>query len=67
VLNALLNLLLVHGVGWGIKGSAIGTVITSSGWRSGHRHRAAGRTAGGRAAASTPGRLPLVGRAGVRC
>jgi putative MATE family efflux protein len=31
VVNALLNLLLVHGVGWGIKGSAIGTVITQLG------------------------------------
>jgi putative MATE family efflux protein len=31
VVNALLNLLLVHGVGWGIKGSAIGTVITQFG------------------------------------
>jgi putative MATE family efflux protein len=31
VANALLNLLLVHGVGWGIAGSAIGTVITQFG------------------------------------
>ena len=29
--NALLNLLLVHGVGWGIAGSAIGTVIAQFG------------------------------------
>ncbi len=31
VANALLNLLLVHGVGWGIAGSAIGTVIAQFG------------------------------------
>ncbi len=31
VLNAALNLLLVHGLGWGIKGSAIGTVIVQIG------------------------------------
>jgi putative MATE family efflux protein len=31
LVNALLNLLLVHGVGWGIKGSAIGTAITQFG------------------------------------
>ncbi len=28
VLNAGLNLLLVHGVGWGIAGSAVGTATT---------------------------------------
>jgi putative MATE family efflux protein len=31
VVNAGLNLLLVHGVGWGIAGSAIGTTITQCG------------------------------------
>jgi putative MATE family efflux protein len=31
VANALLNLFLVHGVGWGIAGSAIGTVIAQYG------------------------------------
>ena len=31
VANALLNVLLVHGVGWGIAGSAIGTVIAQFG------------------------------------
>ncbi|GAB6899976.1 MATE family efflux transporter [Kineosporia succinea] len=31
IVNALLNLLFVHGVGWGIAGSAIGTTITQCG------------------------------------
>ena len=31
VVNALLNLCLVHGLGWGIKGSAIGTALTQLG------------------------------------
>ncbi len=30
-MNAVLNLLLVHGVGWGIAGSAIGTTLTQCG------------------------------------
>jgi putative MATE family efflux protein len=34
VANALLNLLLVHGAGWGIAGSAIGTVIAQFGMAS---------------------------------
>jgi putative MATE family efflux protein len=47
VVNTLLNLLLVHGVGWGIKGSAIGTVITQFGMAlaaTGIVVRAAGRS-----------------------
>ncbi|WP_269328631.1 MATE family efflux transporter [Kineosporia babensis] len=31
VVNALLNVLLVHGLGWGIAGSAVGTSITQAG------------------------------------
>lgn len=66
VANAGLNLLLVHGVGWGIAGSAVGTVLAQAGMAAaGVRVLVAAARAHGVSLAPHPGGMRGVGRDGV--